>query len=204
MTDIYYGDNDHSLQLIGLMNEATQAYENGATVQGRILDGPAGTEIAGLTFPLTMTYVDPTTDTVGGEAGGETIIKSVSGSDLIVTVGTTNNLTLAAGRFIRALHSDVVWRVVLAATGTATQDATIHVDPVIWPQNSSENASKPGNMENLIVGEVIEIVDGTYSGTLDKALQIVKGTTYYAEVTAVAGALDGQWLQKLKGAYRLP
>ncbi len=205
MPSLYFGSNDHSLQLIGLRNSSTHAYDNGATVQGRVLDGPEGAEIGGLTWPLVMPYVDPLTDTVGGEASGPTVVKSVSELDLTVTVGTTTALALAAGRYVRVLHSALYWRVIVAASGAVGADVVLHLEPVSWPipSGQTELTAMPIEVTGTI-GEIVEIIDGTYSATLDKALLVVKGQTYYPEVTAVSGSLDGQFLLKVKGVYRLP
>lgn len=51
-----YISNDNLLTLVGLQNEATSAYLNSATVAVTLVDSD-GTEVAGGTWPLTMSYV---------------------------------------------------------------------------------------------------------------------------------------------------
>lgn len=205
MPSIFVGDNDHSIQLLALMNEATQLYDNGATVTCEgVLSSLGGTSIGGLSFPVAMGYVNPSPDTVGGEAGGETVVESVSGFDITVTVGTTNALSLTAGRFLRVLHSGIFWVLNEDASGIAGATVVLHLEPVSWPIGSgqTEATARPTEAEGT-VGEIVEILDGVYSATLDKALLTVKGTKYWAQVKAVSGLLDGEWLLPVKGAYRL-
>jgi hypothetical protein len=191
-------DNDHNLQLIGLQNDTSLAYLVAATVQGTLLaDSPAGSEVSGETWPISMTYVDPSGDSVGGDAASPTVVKSVSGFDMTVTVGATNALALSVGRYLRVLHSEYFWRVARAASGAADSDVQIHLEPVAWPPDVDEPTGVVA-----VLGEVLEIADGTYSAVMDKAVQLTEGELYFAKIEAAESGLDGTWYVELEAGYR--
>lgn len=191
-------DNDHSLQLIGLKNSSTHAYFVAATVELTLLAGSeTGSEVAGLSWPMALTYVDPSADDIGGETANPTTVKSVRGWDMTVTVGATNALSISAGRFIRVLHSEHFWRVVRAAAGAADADVVLHLEPITWPEDEDEPTAALGT-----TGEIVEVVDGSYSGVMDKAVTLADGEDYIAKIIADESGLDGAWYLPLSAQYR--
>jgi hypothetical protein len=201
----FYLENDHSIELLGLRKSTDRSFVNDGTVTCTIYESDKTTEVGGLVFPLAMGYVNPGSNTVGGEPANPTVVKSCSKWNMEVTVGATNNLDLPAGSFIQVLHSEIIWRVIRAATGNAATDAVLHLEPYEWPVGDDEEVeeAKPTAVSET-VGEIVELVDGIYRATLDKALSITDRKFYYAKVTVTEpGGLDGSFLLKAKAAYRL-
>jgi hypothetical protein len=195
---VLFIDNDHSLQLVGLKNASTHAYLVAATVELTLLAGSeTGAEVPGVVWPVALGYVDPSADDIGGEAANPTTVKSVRGWDMTVTVGATTPLSLSAGRFIHVLHSDYFWRVIRAATGAADADVELHLEPVTWPGDEDEPTAALGT-----TGEIVEIIDGTYSGIMDKAVTLTDGEDYVAKIIADESDLDGAWYLPLSAQYR--
>jgi hypothetical protein len=198
-----YIDNDHNLRLAGLRNEATWAFINDATVTCTLYNGldATRTEITGQSWPLTMAYVDPTTDTVGGDATTPTTITSVSGFDFTVTVGANTALDLSAGQLVEVLHDEGnKWKVVRDVAGNAAATGVVvHVEPFIWTTEGEPWAV------TATTGELLLLTDGTYKGVLDETLVITKGQKVYAEilVDAATEGVKGRFDLTLKGQYRL-
>jgi YD repeat-containing protein len=193
-----YIDNDHSLQVIGLMDESDHSYLNAATVEATLLAGSeTGSEVDGEVWPLTLGYLDPSPDTVGGDAVTPTTVKSISGWDITVTVGGTTALALTSGRLVRVLHADHVWRLVRDAAGAITEDVVLHLEPVVWPDDEDEPLAVQATR-----GEIFEIVDGTYSAVMDKAVAIQDEGEYFAKITSDEGGLDGAWYVPVSAGYR--
>ena len=57
MTDVVYKDNDNLVELDELINSATGAYINNATVTLTAIRDAAGVTVSGETFPKGMSYV---------------------------------------------------------------------------------------------------------------------------------------------------
>lgn len=195
-----YIDNDNTIRLLGLKLEATLAFINDATVTVTVLDAIGGTPVSGPTWPVNMSYIGLAADSMGGEAGGPTVIKSIAGFDLEVTVGTSNALLLGAGRFLQVLHTDDIWRVLRAASGGVGTDVVLHVEPII-AVDSRGRALKTikGN-----AGEEVYIVDGSYQGTLQETMVLTAGTTYYGEITvdAPTEGVQGKFVVELEATNR--
>lgn len=193
-----YLNNDHSLYVTNLRDGDTYAFLNAASVTAKVLaaKGDAAAITGG---DVSLTYVDPsdTGDSIGGVAATDpTTIQSTSKMDLEVTVGANDDLDLTAGRFIAPLHSDTIWRVRKNVVILAGATGWIHLEPFRWP------ASEPTKVK-MTVGEELEIIDGSYKGTLDKAVALVDGTTYYIEYTVVnGGTQDGSWVEEAMAGYR--
>lgn len=191
-------DNDHSLQLIGLEDSSTKAFLVAATVELTLLaDSETGSEVSGVVWPVTLGYVDPSADDIGGEAANPTTVKSVRGQDMTVTVGATTALSLSAGRFIRVLHSEHFWRLIRDASAAADDEVVLHLEPIAWPADEDEPTAVVGT-----TGEIVEIIDGSYSGIMDKAVLLVDGKDYFAKIVADEGDLDGAWYLPLSAQYR--
>ena len=75
-----------------------------------------------------------------------------------------------------------------SATVTATlkDSAGSEVSGVSWPLTLSYVASS----------------DGNYSGTIDKAISVSDGVSYFLEITAAEGGLDAFWRIRLVAQYR--
>lgn len=191
-------DNDHSLQLVGLTDPSDHSYVIAATVEATLLDGSqTGSEVSGGAWPLELGYVDPSPDDIGGDVATPTVVKSTRGWDLTVTVGATTALSLAAGRIVRVLHSGQFWRLVRIASGSAAADVVLHLEPFVWPDDEDEPTAVAAT-----AGEIVEIVDGVYSGVMDKAVAIVEDKEYFAKITSVETGLDGAWYVPLRAGYR--
>jgi hypothetical protein len=180
-----YISNDHELVLMGLRRSDTKEFLAATSVEGRLLASEGGAEISGQSWPLTMDYVDPTPDTVGGDSSGYTIVSDVEKFDITVTVGANVSLALAAGRLVRVLHQTEVYRMLLPASGAPGETISLHVEPAFWERR------KPSSVKARD-GEPIEMVDGVYSGTLEDTLAIADGETYFAEVKADDSGVDKQ------------
>lgn len=192
---LYLG-NDHVLYLLGLRAEADWTWEVGATVSASVLDEPGGSTITG-GGPVSMAYQGLSTDTIGGTTADPTVVKSTSKMDLEVSVGATTGLSLSAGRFLYVMHDiATIWRVRRDVTITAGTDGWIHLEPFQWP------GAKPTKVK-ATTGELVEILDGVYKGTLDAAFSAEAGVTYYVEFTVTApGGLDAKWYEEAVAAYR--
>ena len=181
--------SDNMLRVLALRNSETLAFINDATVTATLLDAIGGTEQTVQTWPLTLNYRDVSASDVGGEAALRTLVKSVDGNfDLTLTVGSTNNLTLAAGDFVWFYHWEyLIWQVRGAITANAGADVTLHVIPFL-----AATDKLPTKVSPKFVGEPIELVDGTYQGLLQDTLVLVDGTKYVAtvDIDDTTGALQ--------------
>jgi len=188
-------NNDHLLYLTGVRDATDFSLVTTATVSASVKDEPDGSTISG-GGPVTLNLIDIGSDTVGGEPGGKTIVTEVDGFDIIVTVGTTNSLALSAGRLLRVLHDSQVWQLRLDASGNAGDSVTLHVEPLIWDGNSEPRKVK------ATIGEVLEIEQASYVGTLDAAFVATEGETYFVDFTASEGGRDGHWTEEVEAEYR--
>jgi len=187
--------NDHLLYLIGVRDARDFSFVTTATVSGSVLDGKGGSVITG-GGPVTLNLVTLGSDDIGGTAAAPTTIKSVDGFDVVVTVGPTTALELSAGRLLSALHDENVWQLRRDAAGAADSDVTLHLEPFFWTSQSRPRKLK------LVEGEILEIEDGTYVGTLDAAFSVEDGTTYWIDYVASEGGRDGAWGEEVDAEYR--
>lgn len=192
---LYIG-NDHVLYLLGLRAEADWTWEAGATVSASVLDEPGGSTITG-GGPVSLSYQGLALDTVGGTTADPTVVKATSKMDLQVTVGSTNDLQLSAGRFLFILHDiGTIWRVRRDVTISAGTDGWVHLEPFQW------SAARPTKVK-ATTGELVEILDGVYKGTLDAAFSAEAGVTYYVQFSVSApGGLDAVFYEEAVAAYR--
>ena len=49
---------------------------------------------------------------------------------------------------------------------------------------------------------LVHIADGTYTGTIDKAVEVVKSQKYVLRIIASAGTSDAQWDIEVMGVWR--
>lgn len=198
-----YISNDHALRLVGLRKESDWTFlTSGVTVEATLYNGLTSSkaEVTGQTWPVTMNYISPGTSDIGGEAGGRTVVKSVSGLDITATVGTTNPLVLEAGAIIEALHDEKnKWRVVEAVASTAAgQDAVIHVEPFIW-----SSSSEPKTV-SITAGEILLVTDGIYEARIEDTVVVSNNTKYYAEIKATHATFgQGVWQVEVKAQNRI-
>jgi hypothetical protein len=191
-----YIENDHALYLVNLRSGDDYSFINGATVNANVLADPTDASPITGGGPVTLSYVDPSPDTVGGTTASPTVVASTSKMDLTVTVGSTTGLDLSAGRLLQVMHDTTIWKVRRDVAAAADASATIHLEPFYW------TAAKPSKVK-ATAGEIVEIVDGTYKGTLDKAVSLEAGVTYYVKTEATApGSVDGTWVEELEAVYR--
>ena len=187
--------NDHLLYLTGLRDARDYSFVLTATVSASVLDAKGGSMISG-GGPVSLALVSIGTDDIGGTAASPTTVKSVDGFDAVVTVGPTTALDLSAGRLLRVLHDPQVWKLRRDASGAADSDVTLHLEPFIW-----EGRTRPRKLK-LVEGEVIEIEDGTYVGTLDAAFSVEDGETYWIDYVADEGGRDGAFGEEVDAEYR--
>lgn len=57
MAEVIYKDNDNLVEVDELKNSATDAYINNATVTLTSIKDAAGVTVAGVSFPISMSYV---------------------------------------------------------------------------------------------------------------------------------------------------
>jgi len=191
-----YLDNDHTLYLVGLRSAEDYSFITTATVTANVLaaEGDASPITGG--GPVTLSAINLGSDAIGGTATTPTVVKSYSKFDLEVTVGAGSALELSAGRLIAAFHNETIWKVRKDASILAGADGWIHLEPFRY------SGSRPTKAK-MTTGEEIEIVDGSYSGTLDKAVALADGTTYFVEYTVLnAGTQDGSWVEEAVAGYR--
>jgi hypothetical protein len=97
MANILFVDNDNYIEVSGLRNGATDAYENSASLTCT-LKNSAGTNVTGQSWPLTLSYVsssngvyrgvlDDGLDLTAGETYYATVTGTASGLTISVTVG---------------------------------------------------------------------------------------------------------------------
>ena len=196
-------ENDLNLYLLGLHNPETMGFINSATVEGTLLEGKAdGAEVTG-SWPLSMPNVDVAGagETVGGEAGGETVVKTSVGRDVTVTVGSTNALSLSAGTIVEFPHDpSTKWRLAVAASAAADADVKLHLQPLIWDKEEDED--EPEAVPASGIGEPIILTEGIYKGVLESTLPLTERTRYTAKVVATEGAVVGTFYYQAKAAYR--
>jgi hypothetical protein len=189
--------NDHVLYFVGLRRDDDFSFLTGKTVSASVVTDEEGLTVVTNGGPVSLSDINIGADDIGGTAASPTVVKSVDGRNVVVTVGGTNALALTAGRLIRVIHDPQVWRVRLAAAGAAESDVTIHLEPFIYDGNTVPRKVK------MTVGEIMEIEDGSYSGSLDKAFEVEAGTSYWVKYTVDAGSgLDGEWVEEVTAAYR--
>ncbi len=188
-------ENDHLLYLTGLRDAKDYSFVTTATVAASVLDAEDGSAITG-GGPVTLSLIVIGVDSVGGEPGGGTTIKSVDGFDAVVTVGTTNGLDLSAGRLLRVLHDSNVWKLRLDASGAVGDDVTLHLEPFYWTSRERPRKLK------LVEGEILEIEDGSYVGTLDAAFVAEDGEPYFVKYSAIEGGREGSWVEEVEAEYR--
>ncbi len=82
MVQVLYKENDQVIELSGLKDAIADTFINDATVTASIVDS-AGDDLAGMTFPATMTYV--------------------SGSEGVYRVTLEETLVVNVGQFVKAI-----------------------------------------------------------------------------------------------------
>jgi len=189
--------NDNALWLIGLQSATDESFVLDATVTGQLRQGdPAGSIVASSSISLSI--VSNGSDSVGGTPTSPTIVKSVSAFAVTVTVGATNALALAAGRFLRFAGKDEVWRLELAAAGAAGTAVKLYLEHGAW------SGELPSDSVEVELGDALVLLAGNYKGILPSTLVLTDGETYYSEVTAVSPSVGtARFLERLRARYRV-
>lgn len=185
--------NDHIAQVVNLRNAEDLAFiVGGEATVGLTLrsgSGPTSSEVGAGPWPVSMNYKSIAGESVGGVdgTGTRTIVSSADGLDLLVSVGPTNPLSLAAGTLVHLLHKeDEAWKVSLAESIAADGSGRVHVDPWIW-----ESSREPTKVK-LTDGEILVVTDGIWEGILEDTVPLVAGTIYYGHIEVDATTIGRQ------------
>lgn len=174
MTTKIYPGNDHLVQVLGAENEATLAYIESATVTAQLLTVAGGAVTGG--GPVTLSNQTP--GDVGG-TGNDTVAKTrarAGSKSVVVTIGATNPMSLAAGDWVRFHGHEEPYVLSYAASGSAGSDVTLFLEAPL--------------RRDVKVGEPLEAVGGVYEGTIEDTADISAGISYIVRITFSGGGLQ--------------